>query len=82
NINKAIEKPELKCDVDRCEKCGRQAATISIVHKCSNIQQGNYYRYDEHQMVCDACRRLAKINVTTVNCASCGASRIIRSFIN
>ncbi|CAF1029204.1 unnamed protein product [Rotaria magnacalcarata] len=82
NINKAIEKPELKCDVDRCEKCGRQAATISIVHKCSNIQQGNYYRYDEHQMVCDACRRLAKINVTTVNCAFCGASRIIRSFIN
>ncbi|CAF1526743.1 unnamed protein product, partial [Rotaria sordida] len=38
-INQAIDRPELKCEVERCRNCNRQAATVSIIHKCSNGRQ-------------------------------------------
>ena len=81
-INKAIDGPELKWEAEKCNKCNHQAGTISIIHKYANGRQGNYYRYDKTQMVCDACRELVKINVTNISCASCGAPQTINRFLN
>ncbi|CAF1369888.1 unnamed protein product [Adineta steineri] len=81
-INQAIDGQELQCELERCRTCHRQAGIVSIIHQCSNGRQGNFYRYDDNRMVCDACRDVTKISVTSIHCTSCNNLRRFKNFIN